>query len=255
MASLIKINIPEIQRIRVEQSKRDFIKQHMDYDDKLQIYMHEGKIILPPNLEKEWTFKYHEPPLQGHAKAEEVLERLRRNYYFPRMRQKVFTWVRACHLCKKAKYERHKPYGLLQPNRAPERSWQEVSIDFIGPLPPSKDENNVEYENIMVAVDRLTKYAIFVPIPRQFTASYLAKVFLREVGKFGIPEKIISDRDKIFTSHFWRELCQVLQITQGMSTAYHPQSDGQTERVNQILEQYLRIYVNDEQSNWVQLLP
>ena len=113
----------------------------------------------------------------------------------------------------------------------------------------------MEHENIMVAVDRLTKYAIFVPIPRQFTASYLAKVFLKEVGKFGIPEKIISDRDKIFTSHFWRELCQVLQITQGMSTAYHPQSDGQTERVNQILEQYLRIYVNDEQSNWVQLLP
>jgi hypothetical protein len=129
-------------------------------------------------------------------------------------------------------------------------------MDFVGPLPTSKDINGVEYENIMVVVDRLTKYVIFIPLPRKYDTRYLAEVFVRDViSRFGIPERIISDRDKLFTSNFWEELCQMLSIKRAMSTAYHPQSDGQTERSNQTLEQYLRLYVNDEQDNWANLLP
>lgn len=128
-------------------------------------------------------------------------------------------------------------------------------MDFVGPLPESTDENGVVYENIMVVVDRLTKYTEFIPLPRHYDAPYLAKIFIRfVVTRHGIPETIISDRDKLFTSHFWEELCQALSINRSLSTAYHPQSDGQTERMNQTLEQYLRLYVNDEQSNWSTLL-
>jgi hypothetical protein len=220
------------------------------------VFRHEGLIWIPPELEKEWILKHHEPPLQGHARPEVVLERLQRNFWFPKMRQKVFNQVRKCNTCRKAKYERHRPYGLLQPNQPPEGAWQVVSMDFIGPLPESRDENGVVYENILVVVDRLTKYAVFVPLPRKYNAPYLAKVFIRHiVTQHGIPERIISDRDKLFTSHFWEELCQALQIKRALSTAYHPQTDGQTERTNQTLEQYLRLYVNDEQDNWSTLLP
>lgn len=260
VAVLEKIDIPDQERIRTEQAKRtDWEikdKDGGDVSNRHGIYRFKGLVILPPSLEKEWTLRFHEPPLQGHARPEVVLERLQRNYYFPKMRQKVFQWIGKCNQCRKAKYERHKPYGHLQPNTAPEKSWQIVSMDFVGPLPMSKDLNNVEYENIMVVVCRLTKYVIFIPLPRKYDASYLAKVFTREViSKFGVPEQIISDRDKLFTSHFWEELCQMLQIKRAMSTSYHPQTDGQTERMNQTMEQYLRLYVNDDQDDWASLLP
>ena len=219
------------------------------------VYNHEGFVWIPPKLEKEWILKYHEPPLQGHARPKVVLERLQRNFWFPRMRQKVYSQIRKCNLCRKAKYERHRPYGLLQPNEPPEKPWQVVSMDFVGPLPESKDENGVSYENIFVVVDRLTKYAEIMPLPRKYDTPYLAKVFIKNiVTRHGIPERIISDRDKLFTSHFWEELCQALQIKRALSTSYHPQSDGQTERTNQTLEQYLRLYVNDEQNDWSTLL-
>jgi len=220
------------------------------------LYHKDGLVWIPPKLEKDWILRHHEPPLQGHARPEVVLERLRQNYWFPRMRQKVFSQIQKCNLCRKAKYERHKPYGLLQPNQPPEKPWQVVSMDFVGPLPPSVNEDGVTYENIMVIVDRLTKYTDFIPLPKKFNTPYLAKIFIKHViTRHGIPERIISDRDRKFTSHFWEELCQALGVTRAMSTAYHPTTDGQTERMNQTLEQYLRLYVDNEQSNWSTLLP
>lgn len=219
------------------------------------LYTKDKLIWIPPKLEKDWIRRFHEPPLQGHARPEVVLERIQRNYWFPQMRQKIFNQIRKCHLCRKAKYERHKPYGLLQPNSPPDKPWQVISMDFVGPLPPSTNEDEVVFENILVVVDRLTKYAEFIPLPRKYDAPYLAKTFIRHVvTRHGIPERIISDRDKLFTSNFWDELCEALSIKRALSTAYHPQSDGQTERMNQNLEQYLRLYVNDEQSDWASLL-
>jgi transposase InsO family protein len=216
----------------------------------------EGLMYLPQSLRQKYILQYHESPLAGHARPEVVYSRLKDNFYFPHMRQEVFKTIGKCVLCRKAKYERHKPYGLLQPNQPPEGPWRTVSMDFIGPLPPSPNIDGVLFEHIMVIVDRLTKYSIFIPMPKGYDAKYTATVFERDVvSKHGIPDSIISDRDTIFTSHFWEELCQMLGIERRLSTAYHPQTDGQTERMNQTLEQYLRIYVNDEQDNWVSLLP
>ena len=99
----------------------------------------------------------------------------------------------------------------------------------------------------MVVVDRLTKYTEFIPLPRKYGAPYLAKVFIKHIiTRYGIPERIISDRDRKFTSYFWEELYQALGIQRAMSTAYHLVTDGQTERINQTLKQYLRIYIDDE---------
>ena len=108
----------------------------------------------------------------------------------------------------------------------------------------------------MVVVDRLTKYTEFIPLPRKYGVPYLAKVFIKYIiTRHGIPERIISDRDRKFTSYFWEELYQALGIQRAILTAYYPVTDGQIERMNQTLEQYLRIYIDDEQSNWSTLLP
>ncbi|SPC61574.1 uncharacterized protein UHOD_11610 [Ustilago sp. UG-2017b] len=125
------------------------------------------------------------------------------------------------------------------------------SMVLIEQLPPSSD-----FTAILVVVNRLTKMATFVPTTNTLDAPELAKLFLHHVySKHGLPTSIVSDRGSEFTSHFWRSLSALLGIENHFSSAYHPQSDGQTERVNQVLEQYLRGYSNHLQTNWSDLLP
>ena len=124
--------------------------------------------------------------------------------------------------------------------------WKSISWDFIGPLPVSKDPaTGVEYDSILIIMERLTKYMILLPFKTTGTAKELAHVFLREVvSKHGLPAEIISDRDKLFTSKFWTALTDLLGTKRKMSTAFHPQTNGGNERMNQIAEAYLRCYIN-----------
>jgi len=123
-------------------------------------------------------------------------------------------------------------------------------MDFITDLPPSE-----ERDQLWVVIDRFTKMAHFIPL-REKTALDLAKIFAREVWRFhGLPTDIVSDRDSQFTSETWKEFLEILSIRPRMSTAFHPQTDGQTECLNQMIEAYLRAFVNQEQENWVSLLP
>ena len=130
-------------------------------------------------------------------------------------------------------------------------------MDFVGPLPMSRDPTTgIQYDTIYVILDRLTKYAYFLPVKKEITAEELAYVFMRHIfAQHGMPSKLISDRDKLFRSKFWQSLMDQLGSKNKLSTAYHPQTDGQTERTNQTLEQYLRAYINHEQTDWVELLP
>ena len=123
-------------------------------------------------------------------------------------------------------------------------------MDFIEALPLLD-----EFDSILVVVDRLTKYAVFIKCRTTDSALQLAALFLKHVfAKHGALTDIVSDRGKLFVSEFWSSLCKLLDIKANLSTAYHPETDGQTERINQILEQYLRLYVNYQQDDWVALL-
>jgi hypothetical protein len=129
-------------------------------------------------------------------------------------------------------------------------------MDFITDLPKSKSWDNGVYDTILVVVDRLTKYAYFMPFLKNGNAQQLAKLVTERVfANHGTPQDIISDRDKLFLSNFWKTTTELLNIRTKLSTSYHPQTDGQTERTNQTLEQFLRVFTNYLQDNWVSLLP
>ncbi|KAL4592717.1 hypothetical protein LXL04_005720 [Taraxacum kok-saghyz] len=143
-------------------------------------------------------------------------------------------------------YTTQQPYGLLQSLPIPNQVWEEISMDFITHLPPSHGKSA-----IWVIVDRLTKFAYFIALPHHYSAASLATLFLHHVYRLhGIPKTILSDRDPIFLSQFWKELFTKLGTKLLHSSAYHPQTDGQTEVVNRCLESYLRCFASDEPTHW-----
>ena len=208
-----------------------------------------------PALRSEILKQNHDDPLAGHFGRNQTLELIRRKYYWPHISQEVKDYVAGCDTCQRSKAPRHKPYGMLVALPATTRPLGDVTMDFITGLPPSKDNGQV-YDLILVIIDRFTKIARYLPVRKTIDAPELASTLIRTwVKDFGLPDSIVSDRGSVFTAKFWSSLCYHLKIKRKLSTAFHPQTDGQTERQNQTLEQYLRMYVNYQQDNWVELLP
>ncbi|KAK0571046.1 hypothetical protein LWI29_010272 [Acer saccharum] len=140
------------------------------------------------------------------------------------MRDDVDAYVRTCLVCQQDKVEQQRPAGLLEPLPIAGRPWESVSTDFIFALPISEG-----YGSIMVVIDRFSKYATFIPTPKDCTAEEAARLFLKHVVKlWGVPQSIVSDRDPRFTGRFWTELFKMLGTDLNFSTSFHPQSDGQT---------------------------
>jgi hypothetical protein len=187
----------------------------------------------------------------GHSGIQATYQRVKRLFAWSGLKTDVENFVKQCGVCQHAKHELTHPAGLLQPLPIPKGAWRDLSLDFIEGLPLS-DGSNV----ILVVVDRFTKFSHFIPLRHPFTAQFVARVFVDSVVKLhGVPLTLVSDRDKIFTSAFWRELFKILGTRLQFSTAYHPQTDGQTERVNQCLEMYLRCMVSDCPKQWRKWLP
>jgi len=194
----------------------------------------------------------HDTRVAGHMGQDKTIELIRRNFWWPKMNKRIIDFIRSCPECQKNKAARHRPYSLSSPLELPYAPWQSVAMDFITELPVSE-----KCDQLWVIIDRFTKMAHFIPLLQDGkTAADLAKIFAREVWRFhGLPTDIVSDRDSRFTSEVWQEFLNLLEIRPRMSTAFHPQTDGQTERLNQTIESYLRAFVGKEQDDWVRLLP
>ena len=162
----------------------------------------------------------------------------------------MYAYVKSCLVCQLDKTEKKKMAELLQLLPILERSWQSISMDFITGFPKAR-----ECKSIFVMVDRFSKYSVFMAAPKACPAKEAANLFFSHVVKhFGLPKDIVSDGDARFTGRFWVELFKLLGSKLKFSTTNHPQTDHQTERINALLEEYLRNYVKATQKNWVDLL-
>lgn len=147
------------------------------------------------------------------------------------MRARVENYYQRCAVCKRSKAARHRLYGTLSFLSIPEYKWSEITLDFVVSLSPSTDWNGAVYDSILVIVDRLTKIVHYVPVTKDMDAPDLYEVLDREIFRIhGLPDSIVSDRDSLITSGYWRALMRYMTIDRRMSTAFRPQTDGQTER-------------------------
>jgi len=213
----------------------------------------DGKIYLPDaeGLQLKVVQYKHNHILSGHFGQNKTLKLIWVEYTWPGMRSFVKDFCKTCVACRRSKTPRHKLYGLLKQLPVLDLLWNSISMDFIEQLPESTG-----FTAILVIVDRLSKQSIFIPTVDTITAQQLAELFIMHVfSKHGVPSNMTSDRGSEFVSHFFRLLGKALGMRLHFTSGYHPEGDGQTERVNQTLEQYLRVYYNYQQDNWSQLLP
>jgi hypothetical protein len=204
--------------------------------------MFHGKIYVPKDkdLRRCIVEQHHDTHITGHAGRFKALELISRNYWWPQMSCYIGIYVKHCDLCNRTKVQCRRPISELHPSETPEALWETISVDFIVKLPESHG-----YDAIMCIVDSLTKCAHFIPTHTTINAEGIALLFLKEVWKHhGTPWVVISDRGPQFVAGFMHELYKLLGIKLALSMAYHPQTDVQTEHVNQVLEGYLRTFTS-----------
>ncbi len=209
------------------------------------------KVEQAPLTDEELIRVCHDGRAGGHLGVKRTEDLVRRRRNISDLRNRITEYIARCDSCRRNKIQRNKRYDGVTRLDAPNVPWESVTMDFITKLPTSKDPAwGVKFDSILTIVDRLTKYTMFIPFKETATAPVLAYTILRElVSNHGLPKEFITDRDKLFTSKFWETLTAELGINHKMSTAYHPQTDGQSKQMNQTVETYLRHYVNRNQDN------
>jgi transposase InsO family protein len=201
-------------------------------------------------MQQKLILQMHSSPVGGHSGIPATIKHLQALFAWPGLKKHVYAFLKSCPTCQQAKTERVKYPGLLQPLQTPSAAWQVISLDFIEGLPQSHG-----YNCILVVVDLFSKYNHFITMKHPFSALLVAKLFMVHIYQLhGLPNAIVSDRDRIFTSQLWRELFRLAGVDLRMSSAYHPQCDGRTERVNQCMETFLRCFANAAPSKWFDYL-
>lgn len=188
----------------------------------------------------------HEKPTAGHWGSMKTLDLLTRTFDWQNSRADIIKFCKLCRSCQSIKVDRRPPQGTMMPLPIPDRPWSTIGVDFIVKLPQSGG-----FDSVMVIVDHFSKTAHFIPAKETWSAYDLALAFVNTVFKLhGLPDKIVSDRGTVFMSQFWKAVLDQLQVNPAPSTAFHPQTDGQVERINAILEDYLRHFVSENQDDW-----
>ena len=228
-------------------------ESHREYNVREGVIYRGEQVYVPSDqsIRTQLLAEAHDVPVSGHVGVTKTHDLLSRTYWWPGITRDVKRYVTTCLPCQANKPSNQAPIGLLQPLAIPARRWEQVSMDLITQLPRTASGHDA----IVVFVDKLSKMVHYAPSTTSVTAPQLARLFFDVVVRHhGVPVSIVSDRDARFTSLFWRALWQQLGTRLAMSTAYHPQTDGQTERANRTLEDMLRAYVTYRQTDWDQHL-
>ena len=200
------------------------------------VVLYRGRVYVPddPQLRHDLVDAHHGATVTGHPGRWKTLELVLQNYWWPGLSRYVAKFVVGCDACNQTKTFPVQKVGKLIPNKVPDQCWQVISVDMIGELPDSKG-----YNAILVVVDRLSKQIHAIPMVTSLDSAGVTQLFLEHVWRHhGLPEEVISDREPAFVSNFSHELAALLGVKLTPSTSYHPQTDGQTERVNQEIEAY-----------------
>ena len=215
--------------------------------------LHYRELLYVPNyhaLQMHLCRIHHDTPIAGHLGVRNTYEILHCSYHWPNMQSFVRKYVHHCHVCKRSKDSQFKKQGVLQPLPVPKQRWQDISIDLVTGIPEVQG-----CDAILTVVDRLSKERHYIGTTKKLNAEGLAGLFLKHVWKHhGLPQSIVSDCGSQFISNFWSFLCKKLGIKAQLSTAWHPEIDGQTERINGVIEQYLCSFVNYLQDDWLDWL-
>ena len=216
-------------------------------------YYAADRLCVPniPSLRLRLLHELHDAAYSGHPGFDRTLATARRLYWWPHMSRTIKSYVRACPTCQRIKPSSQRTPGLLQPHSIPSRPWTHVALDLVTALPTSNG-----FDAVASFTDMFTKQAHFIPTKTTVSAAQLAKLFITWIYRIhGIPRVLVSDRDSRFVSPFWRSLFNTLGTKLNISTAYHPETDGQSERSHRTIEQIVRAYTHPLHDDWSQLLP
>ncbi|KAL0157255.1 hypothetical protein M9458_048501, partial [Cirrhinus mrigala] len=204
----------------------------------------------PPPVRKRVLSEVHSVPSSGHPGIEATVHLLRNRFWWPSLRSDTIVFIKQCVTCNTSKTSHQLPAGLLQPLPIPKRPWSHIALDFVTDLPPSQG-----HTTILSVIDRFSKGCRFVPLPKLPSAMETAEVLCNTVFRFyGLPEDIVSDRGPQFTSRLWSNFFRLLGVNVSLTSGYHPEANGQVERLNQELTRFLRSYCQDHQGDWSRFL-
>ena len=243
----------EIVRV-VEEMKKAGVKelQGNEWQTEGDLVLKKGKVYVPKDeeLRAEVIQLHHDVPVAGHGERWKTVELVTRNYWWPRVTRDVGKYVEGCDLCQRMKNRTEEPAGKLKLSEVPQKTWTHLMVDFITKLLVV-----AEKDAILVVCNRLSKMTHFVTTTERTSAEGLARLFWDNVWKLhGLPESVVLDRGPQFVAEFAKELNRMLGIRTKLLTAFHPQTNGQTERMNQELEQYLQFFIGNRQKDWLEWL-
>ena len=228
-----------------EQATKKMTKEH-------DLWFYKGRIMVPKSLRSYIIDSHHNNKISGHQGMDRTYDLISRQFAWPRMVDEIRQYVTSCNECQRNKAVNHKPFGLLQPLAVPDTRWHTVTMDFITDLPTSPKGNNT----VLVFVDKLSKYIHIAATKKTCNSEDAARLFIENIFQFhGMPKCLISDRDGRFISDFWKSFAAQTGMDHRTSTSFHPQTDGTTERMNRVIEEVMRCFVNDDHTNWEEMLP
>lgn len=237
-----------------ENMKENINKYDLLLRDGLYYVRSSNQVFINPEdkkLKAQILFECHDSPLSAHRGIAKTKSLVRRYFFWPNMNNDISDYITSCTKCQCNKSSTQLPAGKLMPLPIPDNNWNTVTMDFITNLPVTTSGNDC----VFVVVDKLSKMAHFVPCVTTISAVQVAKLFVTNVVRYhGVPSAIVSDRDVRFTSMFWKSLFKILGTSLRLSSAYHPETDGQTERTNRIIHEMVRNYINYQQNNWDEIL-